>query len=190
MGHYRLGELLVGANDYSNADREASTRVEDGSMMLIGIGGNAPRLRQLKLAVLQNGSVYPNKRDRFVSAGSAKEGKIAGQVQFAAAMIIDPAIDIAQPFSVIYDTGPVTGEFSDFVRVDYQLIPEVLALIQGTPLPSELLSAERMASSDLTGPEENTIASLIARNLWLEIAALILMFVLVTAAVNRKKKKH
>ena len=186
MGHYRLGELLVGAKDYSNADREASIRVEDGSMLLIGVGGNAPRLRQLRLAVLQNGSVYPNRRDRFVFAGSGKEGKIAGQVQFAAVMILDPAIDIAQPFSVIYDTGPITGEFSEFVSVDYQLAPEVLSLIQGPPLPNELLSAERMASSDLTASEERPIASWIARNLWSGIAALVLILVLTIAAIRRK----
>lgn len=186
MGHYGLGELLVGASDYSNADREASSRVEDGSMLLIGVGGNAPRLRQLRLAAVQDGKVYPNKRDRFVFAGSAKEGKIAGQVQFAAAMILDPAIDIARPFSIIYDTGPVSGEFSEFVSVDYQLAPEVLALIQGTPMPSDLLSAEIMAKLGLTGSEENTIARLIVGNPWFEIVALILLVVLFVVAIKRQ----
>lgn len=186
MGHYRLGELLVGATDYSNADREASIRVEDGSMLLIGIGGNAPMLRQLRLAVLQNGSVYPNRRDRFVFAGSGKKGKIAGQVQFAAVMILDPAIDIAQPFSVIYDTGPITGEFSEFVSVDYQLAPEVLALIQAPALPGELLTAGAMASSDLIELEENPLASWIVRNLWSGVAALVLIFVLTLATISRK----
>ena len=189
MGHYRLGELLVGATDYSNADREASIRVDEGSMLLIGIGGNAPRLRQLRLAVLQNGSVDPNRRNRFDFAGSGKEGKIAGQVQFAAVMILDPAIDIAQPFSVIYDTGPITGEFSEFVSVDYQLAPEVLALIQGPTLPSELLSAERMASSDLTASEEQPIASWITQNLWSGLTALVLILVLTIAAISRKGVK-
>ena len=186
MGHYRLGELLVGATDYSNADREASIRVDEGSMLLIGIGGNAPRLRQLRLAVLQNGSVYPNRRNRFVFAGSGKEGKIAGQVQFAAVMILDPAIDIAQPFSVIYDTGPITGEFSEFVSVDYQLAPEVLALIQGPTLPDELSAAEGMASSDLTESAEEPIASWIARNLWSGLIALVLILILTIATIRRK----
>ena len=184
MGHYDLGVLLVGANDYSNADREASIRVQDGSMLLIGIGGNAPRLRQLRLAVLQNGNVYPNQKNRFVFAGTAKEGKIADQVKFAAAMIIDPAIDITRPFSIIYDTGPVTGEFSEFESVDYQLVPEVLALVQGTPLSEQQLSGESMA---LPVAEEDTISSLFTRDPWSIIALLVLISILALAAIRWKK---
>ena len=101
-------------------------------------------------------------------------------------MILDPAIDIAQPFSVIYDPGPITGQFSEFVSVDYQLAPEVLALIQGPTLPDELSAAEGMASSDLTESAEEPIASWIARNLWSGLIALVLILILTIATIRRK----
>jgi len=131
MGHYRLGELLIGAADYSNADRAASSLVEDGHMILIGLDGNAARLQQLRLGVRQNGILYPNTKDRVVFAGSAAQGKIAGQAQFAVAMFLDSSIDITQAFSVVYDTSERSGAFEEFVGVDYELPATVLSLISG-----------------------------------------------------------
>ena len=129
MGHYRLGELLIGDKDYSNADRTASGLIEDGHMLLIGLHGNTPRLQQLRFGAMQNGILYPNQEDRVVFAGMAKDGKIAGQVQFAVALFIDAAIDISQAFTVLYDTGERRGEFANFVGVEYELAPDILTLI-------------------------------------------------------------
>ena len=129
MGHYRLGELLIGDKDYSNADRTASGLIEDGHMLLIGLHGNTPRLQQLRFGAMQNGILYPNQEDRVVFAGTAKDGKIAGQVQFAVALFIDAAIDISQAFTVLYDTGERRGEFANFVGVEYELAPDILTLI-------------------------------------------------------------
>ena len=131
MGHYRLGELLVGAADYSNADRVASSLVDDGHMLLIGLDGNAARLQQNRLGILQNGTLYPNRQDRVVFAGAAREGKIAGQAQHAVAMFTDPAVDISSQFQFVYDTGERSGEFTEYVGVDYQLTEDVLGLING-----------------------------------------------------------
>ena len=105
MGHYRLGELLVGATAYSNADRAASSLVTDGHMILIGLSGNAARLQQARLGVMQDGMLFPNRGTRVVFAGTADEGKIAGQAQHAVAMFTDPAVDITRPFQFLYDSG-------------------------------------------------------------------------------------
>ncbi|MBT8146275.1 MAG: FMN-binding protein [Gammaproteobacteria bacterium] len=140
MGHYRLGELLVGAADYSNADRTASSLLADGHMLLIALDGNSARLRQRRLGIMQNNSLFPNQEDRVVFAGTAEQGKIAGQAQYAVAMFIDPAVDITQPFQLVYDTGERTGEFSEFLAVDYELSPEVLTLISG--MPPELMNTD------------------------------------------------
>jgi len=131
MGHYRVGELLIGAADYSNADRTASGMIDDGHMLLIALSGNTARLRQSRLAVIQNDKLFPNQRDKVVFAGTAKEGKIAGQAHYAIAMFTDSAVDISQPFSVVYDTGERTGEFAKYVSVDYAVSPQILALVTG-----------------------------------------------------------
>lgn len=137
MGHYRLGELLVGANDYSNSDRTASEMIEDGHMLLLGLTGNTPRLQQLRLGTMQNGILYPNRGDRVVFAGTADEGKIADRAQFAIALFMHPDVDITQPFTMVYDTSEVRGEFNDYVGVDYQLPEDVLTLIMGIPATEE-----------------------------------------------------
>ncbi len=66
MGHYRLGELLIGASAYSNADRTASGTIEDGHMMLVTLSGNTVRLQQNRSGVTQDGQLSPNRRDRAV----------------------------------------------------------------------------------------------------------------------------
>jgi len=137
MGHYRIGELLVGASDYSNSDRTASEMIEDGHMLLLGLNGNTPRLQQMRLAAIQDDAIYPNRGDRVVFAGSAAEGRIAGHAQFAVAMFMHPEIDISRPFSVVYDTGEVRGEFNDYVGVEYQVPRDILSLITGNPVVDE-----------------------------------------------------
>ncbi len=137
MGHFRLGELLIGASDYSNADRTASGMVEDGHMMLIGLRGNTSRLQQLRLGGRQDGVVYPNQDNRLVFAGTARDGKITGQAQHAVALFLNPAIDITRPFSLLYDISPRVGAFEDVVEIDYQLPETVVALVQGLPTTNE-----------------------------------------------------
>lgn len=131
MGHYRLGELLIGGSDYSNSDRTASEMIEDGHMVLLGLNGNTPRLQQMRLGAMQNDMLYPNRGDRVVFAGTAEEGKIAGHAKFAIAMFMHPEIDVSQPFSVVYDIGETRGQFADFVGTEYQVPQEVLTLITG-----------------------------------------------------------
>ena len=137
MGHYRLGELLIGDADYSNADRAASAIVEDGHMLLVALAGNTPRLQQLRFGARQNGILYPNQAERVVFAGTAKSGKITGQAQLAVALFLDAAIDITQAFTVLYDTGERRGEFSATVGIEYALTPDILSLVMGQPIAED-----------------------------------------------------
>ena len=131
MGHYLLGELLIGAADYSLADRTASGMIDDGHMLLIGLDDNVARLEQSRLGIWQDGTLYPNSAERVVFAGTAAAGRIAGQVQMAIAMFTDPDVDITRPFRIVYDTGERRGDFTEFVGVVYALPPAVLDLVTG-----------------------------------------------------------
>ncbi len=143
MGHDGLGTLMVGEEDYSRADRDASNRSRDGKLMLVGIDGDSTRpFRQERLAVKQGDDVYPIERRRFVYAGSADFGKIEGRVRFAGALVLMPEIDLAQPFSVLYNTGGEVGEFGGVHEIEYQVPPLALALAQGGSIPPELLPIE------------------------------------------------
>ncbi len=185
MGHDGLGEILVGITDYSRADREASSRVEAGHMLLVGIDGNSTQpFRQERLAVEQGDKIYPVERRRFVYVGSADYGKIANKVRFAGALLLDPEIDLNQPFTVLYNTGGTVGEFGTIARMDYQVPPIPKALALGNPVPADLLPDY---DEDLTAyRDEGLYASLIGDAPWLEVGAMLLLFVLVMTAFLRK----
>ena len=185
MGHDGLGELLVGVNDYSRADREASNRVMNGNMILVGVDGDASMpFRQERLAVMQGEEVFPIERRRFVYVGSADAGKIAKQVRFAGAMVLDDRIDISRAFTILYDIGEPIASFEELAQVDYQLPPLPLALVQGTELPAEFLAI----LDDEYDDEEDagSFASLINNAPWAEVAALLLLFALVMTSFLRK----
>jgi ferredoxin/Na+-translocating ferredoxin:NAD+ oxidoreductase RnfG subunit len=185
MGHDGLGELLVGVNDYSRADREASNRVMNGNMILVGVDGDASMpFRQERLAVMQGEEIFPIERRRFVYVGSADQGKIAKQVRFAGAMVLDDRIDISRAFKILYDTGEPIASFEDLAQVDYQVPPLPLALVQGTELPAEFLADIDEEYDD--EEDSGSFASLINNAPWAEFAALLLLLALVMTSFLRK----
>ena len=185
MGHDGLGELLVGVNDYSRADREASNRLMNGNMILVGVDGDASMpFRQERLAVMQGEELFPIERRRFVYVGSANEGKIANKVRFAGAMVLDDRIDISRAFKILYDTGEPIASFEDLAQVDYQVPPLPLALVQGTELPAEFLADIDDGYDD--EEDAGSFASLINNAPWAEVAALLLLFALVMTSFLRK----
>ena len=179
------GFRLVGDVDYSRADREASARVRDGNMLLVGIDGNSSQpFRQERLAVQQGEEIFPIERRRFVYVGSADYGKIADRVRFAGAMVLDPSIDLNQPFEVLYNTGGRVGEFGTIARTGYQVPPLPLALATGTPVPPELLPEYE---DDLTAfQNEGLYASLINDAPWMDVAILLVLLAMVMTAFLKK----
>jgi len=181
IGHEALGEVIVGTEDYSRGEREASNRVRSGHMVLVGIGGNSSRqFRQERLAITQGETFSPLPRRRFVYVGSADYGKITDQVRFAGAMVLDEAIDITQPFTVQYDTGEEMGEYDSVASIDFALSPPAMALVQGLPFPP--IEDDYMAGADDGG----LYSQLTTDAPWGQVAAILLLFVLVMTAFLRK----
>lgn len=185
MGNDALAEMLVGAEDYSRAERDASARTESGHMMLVGIKGESSKpFRPERLAVEQGENRYPITRSRFVYAGSGTEGKISGHVRFAGAMVLEDAIDITQPLTVIYDNSDALGAFISMAAVEYQLPPVALAQVQGQPWPPLQAGDE---SLDFGEPgSEGALARLLSATPWGQVGMLALLFALVLAAFTRK----
>ena len=190
MGNEAIGELLVGPDDYSRAEREASNRVPDGSMLLVGIDGNASTpFRQERLAITQGDAVYNIERRRFVYVGSADYGKIAGQVRFAGAIVMSSDIDLSEPFTVLYDTGVQVESVEELAQVDYQVPPVAFSLATGAALPVEYLpqtASPFPEFDDFEEVDEGIVATLINSAPLLEVAALLLLFAMVMTAFLRK----
>jgi hypothetical protein len=184
MAHDGLGELLVGSDDYSRADREASNRVRNGNMLLVGIDGDASRpFRQERLAIEQGDLFINVPRSRFVYVGSAEAGKITDQVRFAGAIVMDTDVDLNQPFTVIYDASEENGSFEQTMSVEYKVPALPLALAQGTEIPAEYLPEPDNA---MDFAEEGTFASLINNAPWLQVLALLVILALVMTSFLRK----
>lgn len=180
MGHDGLGGILVGEEDYDLADREAGRRFPAGGpLLLVGVGGDSGRpFRPERLALRQDGRVWPVTRDRFVYAGSADAGKIAHRARFAGALLPPPALDLAAPFAMLYDAGGAPQ------GIDYRTPPLALALARGGPIPPELLPAPDPGSPYRESP--GGLAGLLHDAPWPETAAMLGLLALATAAFLRK----
>lgn len=183
MGHDGLGELLIGVNDYSVADREASNRAAAGNLLLVGIDGDSSKpFRQERLAIEQHGERYPIRRTRFVYAGSADTGLIADQVRYAGALVLPPEIDLALPFEVLYDTSESIGSYLSYTGVEYKISSLAYALATGSQIPAEYLPEPPQMFAE----PEGVFASLLENAAWTEVAALLVLFGLVSVAFWQK----
>ena len=92
------------------------------------------------------------------------QGKIAGQVRFAGAIVMSSDIDLSQPFTVLYDTGLQVESVEELAQVDYQVPPVAFSLATGAPLPAEFLpkSANPFPKfDDFEEVDEGVLATLI-----------------------------
>jgi ferredoxin/Na+-translocating ferredoxin:NAD+ oxidoreductase RnfG subunit len=185
MGNEKLGEMLVGAEDYSRAEREASNRVREGALLLIGIAGNASSpFRQENLALQQGDWSYQVERRRFVYVGSAEAGKSRDKMRFAGAIVLPPEVDISQPFTLFYNTGKEVDSIDQLEQVNYQVPPIALALAQGRQVPAEYLPEIIDEYADL--PIETGLQALLGSAPWTEIALLMLLLTVAMTAFVRK----
>ena len=139
IGDEALGGLLMGLVRYQDVSERVYGLVGDDHVMFVGIdGGAVAGFRSNGLLIRQGGEVYPVPSRQVTFLGTPYEGKAAGQVQYTLIMRIDDAVDLEQPFTVVYDDGanaPSTTEYA---------VPEgVLAAVRERAATAELVAAER-----------------------------------------------
>lgn len=151
MGHAVLGEILVGADNYAKAERDASIRFDTPEMLMVAVGGEGEAshlFRQDRLAIRQGEGqprrVHPS---RIANAGMADDGVLAGQAQYAAALVLDQTTNLEQPFTVVYQ--PLGSEI---LELNYQVSELALALSRGEAIlsPEEIRRAELAEAGLLT----------------------------------------
>ena len=152
IGDEALGGLLMGLVRYQDVSQRVDGLIGDDHVMFVGIDGSAVAgFRSNGLSIRQGGEVYPVPSRRVTFLGTPYEGKVAGQVQYTLIMRIDDAVDLEQPFTVVYDDGanaPSTTEYA---------VPEgVLAAVRERAAAAELVAAERDAAEP--GAEEAAAA--------------------------------
>ena len=169
MGHGRLGEMLIGAGDYSNLERVLSERGVEGNLLLLGMRGSTARLQQRRLALAQSGEVYPSAEGSILFAGTGRAGKLSGSASLAVAMVMDASVDPQQPFQVIYGTGPVGNEFASQDDVQYTLPSGLAEFLFGAPEPAP--STETSFKPDESGARLAGLLALVIVSLTLTLVA-------------------
>ncbi len=189
IGHDGLGELMLGIDDYSRADRDASSRSREGKMLLVGIDGNSSQpFRQERLAIKQGDELYPVERRRFVYAGSADAGKIKGRTRFAGAIVLMPELDLKEPFSILYSTEGVVGEFGGIHEMAYKVPGLALALSDGGPIAPELIPLPENEAERFQFTEETVWTELLDSAPLSEVFAMLFICALVMTAFVMKKE--
>jgi len=189
IGHDGLGELMLGSDDYSRADRDASNRSREGKMLLVGIDGNSSQpFRQERLAIKQGDELYPVDRRRFVYAGSADAGKIKDRMRFAGAIVLMPELDLEEPFSILYSTEGVVGEFGGIHEMAYKVPELALALSEGGPIAPELIPPSGNDAERFQFTEETVWTELLDSAPLSEVFAVLFICALVMTAFVMKKE--
>lgn len=186
IGRKALGEFFLGADAYARAERDASIRFDTPEMVMVAVGGTGSQLfRQERLSVRQGDSaarrVHPR---RMVSAGNASEGKLAGQAEYAAGIVMDKDFDPTQPFTIIYQPlGSYEG-----VELDYQLSGVGLDLAKGEAILSlEQIEQARLAEAGFLTRLRH--APPWGDTPWGKVLMLLAIFALVMAAFLRKSSR-
>lgn len=186
IGRQVLGQFFIGDEAYTRAERDASIRLGGREMILMAVGGSGATQFRQNLFLLQQGD-QPARRvqqRRFVTAGNADEGAIAGRANFAGAIVLEEDFDVTQPFSIQYQPQGSIETYS----VDYQLTGTGLALAGGEPiLSAEEIEQARLAEAPFlvrlwyAPPWGDTP--------WLDAVLLLVIFALTMTAFLRKSSR-
>ncbi len=102
----QFGEFLVGEERFERA-RLRMERKGEGHLMIYGVDG--PRLRLFVRegwAIVQGADTFPVLPNDVLSLGLDGGGMMEDRVVLTGSMIIDEAVDITEPFTILYDREP------------------------------------------------------------------------------------
>ncbi|MGB4246943.1 MAG: FMN-binding protein, partial [Pseudohongiellaceae bacterium] len=146
IGRKVLGEFFIGPEDYARAERDSSIRLGGTEMVLVAIGGSGATNFRMNLISFQQGDA-PARRvqpQRFVTAGNADVGAIAGRANYAGAIVMEEGFDPTLPFSILYKPQASLETYS----LEYSLGGIGLALAKNEPILS-LEEIERARIAEL-----------------------------------------
>ena len=164
----QFGEFLVGPERFARALQRMDRRGE-GHLMVYGVEG--PRLRLFVRegwAIAQDGDTFPISPNDVLSLGLDGGGMMKDRVVLTGSMIIDEAVDVTEPFVILYDRAPDT----DVVAIEYLTQAARLALLEeeegfdfDVATEGEIAEAEKgEAGNDLSEPAEGNDTSSVKEN--------------------------
>lgn len=183
IGHQVIGEHLIGETAYERADRDSRARLGGDGLILLAVGGSGATQFRSNMLSIGQGDAKPQRLDpnRFVTAGSAELGAIAGHADYAGAIVLEETIDLNQPFNILYKPR----SSPDNIGMEYSIYPLGLALINGDPILSDAdRERERIAQSNIF--VQLWYAPPWGATPWIEVLTLSVILGLVLTAFIRK----
>ena len=122
----QFGAFLVGQERFERA-LQRMERKGEGHLMIYGVDG--PRLRLFVRegwAIAQRGDTFPVSPNDILSLGLDGGGMMEDRVVLTGSMIIDEAVDVTEPFTILYDRAPEV----DVVAIEYLTQAARLALME------------------------------------------------------------
>ena len=108
----RVGEYLLGEYLYELALEAVERRGGTGHLMLYGVGGRLRLFVREGWSIEQGGDTITIPPRNIVLLGLPRAGLVYGEATLVGIMMIDDTVDIAKPFSFLYDLGPEFGSYS------------------------------------------------------------------------------
>ena len=122
----QFGAFLVGPERFERA-LQRMERKGEGHLMVYGVDG--PRLRLFVRegwSIAQRGDTFPVSPNDILSLGLDGGGMMEDRVVLTGSMIIDEAVDVTEPFTILYDRRPD----ADVVAIEYLTQAARLALLE------------------------------------------------------------
>ncbi|MDE0899540.1 MAG: 4Fe-4S binding protein [Longimicrobiales bacterium] len=150
----RLGEYYFGPQLYERALRSAERRGGGENLLLYAVDGSRLRLfRQQGWTVEQEGEVTEVDSRNVVSMGLPSGGIVSGEATMVGIMLVDGAVDMSRPFTLIYDLGDLGTHNIEYVSQEARLLAAEEASLAAA---EERASADR--ASETPGPDEVEVA--------------------------------
>lgn len=154
IGDTRTGEYFLGKLLYERALRAVERRGGADHLMLYTVDGSRLRLfvRQ-GWSIEQDGDTTIIEPENIVMLGLPSGGVVSGEATMVGIMLVDSAVNVARPFTFVYDLGDELGVH----RVEYstQEARVVLAADAAAPATSPDVTADdtAAATTEASAPE-------------------------------------
>ena len=173
-----VAEILIGPVMLGEVLERAGPLARERHLVLAGLDGPlAGALNLGRLSMVQARDTVGLAPPEVLLFGPPREGKLDGQVRIVRVLLVDRAVDMTRPFTFVLDLRPGLGLFS----ADYPGERRVTVQAEGVDAAG--------ADAEVASAPEETVLSRPLPGTFARLAALLALFLLVTAAFVARRAR-
>ena len=173
-----VAEILIGPVMLGEVLERAGPLARERHLVLAGLDGPlAGALNLGRLSMVQARDTVGLAPPEVLLFGPPREGKLDGQVRMVRVLLVDRDVDMTRPFTFVLDLRPGLGLFS----ADYPGERQVTVQAEGVDAAG--------ADAEVASAPEETVLSWPLPGTFARLAALLALFLLVTAAFVARRAR-